>query len=73
MSIDDAINFEDLRELAKRRLPKIAFDFIEGGVEDEVGLDRNQQAFRDVPLVPRYMRNIDGVDKKTEIFGQTYL
>ena len=36
MSIDDAINFEDLRELAKRRLPKIAFDFIEGGVEDEV-------------------------------------
>ena len=72
MSIDDAINYEDLRELAKRRLPKIAFDFIEGGVEDEVGLDRNQKAFRDVPLVPRYMRNIDGVDKKTEIFGQTY-
>ena len=71
MGIDDAINYEDLRKLAKHRLPKIAFDFIEGGVEDEVGLDRNQQAFRDTPLVPRYMRNIDGVDKKTELFGHT--
>ena len=72
MGIDDAINYEDLRKLAKHRLPKIAFDFIEGGVEDEVGLDRNQQAFRDTPLVPRYMRNIDGVNKKTELFGRTY-
>ncbi|MBT4489236.1 MAG: alpha-hydroxy-acid oxidizing protein, partial [Rhodospirillaceae bacterium] len=72
MSIDDAINFEDLRKLAKRRLPKIAYDFIEGGADDEIGLDRNQQAFRDTPLVPRYMRDIDGIDKKTELFGRTY-
>ena len=72
MSIENAINYDDLRKLAKLRLPKIAFDFIEGGADDEVGLDRNQQAFRDTPLVPRYMRNINGVNQKTELFGRTY-
>ena len=41
-SLDAAINFEDLRKLAKRRLPKIAYDFIEGGLEDERGLARNE-------------------------------
>ena len=38
MRLDDAINIEDLHKLAKRRLPKVAFDFIEGGLEDEHGL-----------------------------------
>jgi hypothetical protein len=37
-AVDRAINIDDLKRLAKRRLPKIMFDFIEGGVEDEVGL-----------------------------------
>jgi L-lactate dehydrogenase (cytochrome)/(S)-mandelate dehydrogenase len=72
MSIDDAINYDDLRLLAKKRLPKIAFDFIEGGADDEIGLGRNQKAFRDIALVPRYLRNIDGIDGKTELFGRTY-
>ena len=35
MRIDQAVNIEDLHRMAKRRLPKIAFDFIEGGLEDE--------------------------------------
>ena len=46
MRIETAINFDDLRRMAKRRLPKIAFDFIEGGIEDETGLERNVDAFR---------------------------
>ena len=45
--IDAAINLDDLRKLAKRRLPKIAYDFIEGGLEDEDGLARNEDAFSD--------------------------
>ena len=52
--IDSAINIDDLKRLAKRRLPKIMFDFIEGGVEDEVGLRTNANAFRNLRLVPRY-------------------
>jgi (S)-mandelate dehydrogenase len=35
MNLDQAVNIEDLHRMAKRRLPKIAFDFIEGGLEDE--------------------------------------
>ena len=35
--LDSALNIDDLKRIAKRRLPKIMFDFIEGGVEDEVG------------------------------------
>ena len=72
MSIDDAVNFEDLRQLAKQRLPKICFDFIEGGADDEIGLDRNQQAFRDLPLVPRYLVDVDKRDLTKELFGRKY-
>lgn len=35
MKIENAINIDDLRRLARRRLPRMVFDFIEGGVEDE--------------------------------------
>ena len=41
MNFDQAINIEDLHRIAKRKLPKIIFDYIEGGVEDERGLARN--------------------------------
>jgi (S)-mandelate dehydrogenase len=45
MSIDNAANIEDLQRMAKRRLPKIAFDLIEGGLEAARGLERNTSAF----------------------------
>ena len=44
--MNGAVNIDDLRKLAKKRLPKIAYDFIEGGIDDEVGLATNEQAFR---------------------------
>ena len=47
-----ALNYDDLRRLAKRRLPKVAFDFIEGGVEDEDGLARNDSAFANSASCP---------------------
>ena len=55
-SIDAAVNFDDLRKLAKRRLPKIAYDFIEGGLEDEGGIARNYDAFRRVPAGAALLR-----------------
>jgi len=45
MKVQDAVNIDDLRCLAKRRLPRIAFDFIEGGVEDEHCLLANESSF----------------------------
>ncbi len=67
-----ALNYDDLKRLAKRRLPKVAFDFIEGGVEDEDGLDRNFWAFRQVRLVPKYLIDVDTRDQSTTLFGRTY-
>ena len=72
MNVDDAINFDDLRILAKKRLPKIIFDFIEGGVDDEDGLDRNENAFRRRPLMPRYMVDISERDQSQPLFGRQY-
>ena len=45
------VNIDDLRKLAKKRLPKIAYDFIEGGTDDEVALTTNEQAFRQARVV----------------------
>ena len=39
--MNGVVNIEDLKKLAKKRLPKIAFDFIEGGTDDEVALVTN--------------------------------
>jgi (S)-mandelate dehydrogenase len=70
--IDNAINIDDLRRMAKRRLPKIMFDFIEGGVEDEVGLRTNANAFRDLRLVPRYYVDTSKREQRATLFGRTY-
>ena len=71
-SIDAAINLDDLRKLAKRRLPKLAYDFIEGGLDDEDGLARNEDAFKRIGLVPRYGVDVTKRDQSTTIFGRTY-
>jgi (S)-mandelate dehydrogenase len=70
--IDSAINIDDLKRLAKRRLPKIMFDFIEGGVEDEVALRTNANAFRDVRLVPRYYVDTTNRSQKAKLFGREF-
>jgi L-lactate dehydrogenase (cytochrome)/(S)-mandelate dehydrogenase len=72
VGLNGAINFDDLRKLAKRRLPKIAFDFIEGGLEDEEGLTRTVDAFRQLRLVPRYGVDVTTRDLSAELFGRTY-
>ena len=70
--IDSAINIDDLKRMAKRRLPKIMFDFIEGGVEDEVGLSTNANAFRNARLVPRYYIDTAKREQRATLFGRTY-
>ena len=41
MKLEYVVNIEDLHGAAKRRIPRAAFDYFEGGVEDELGLARN--------------------------------
>ncbi|MCH9673435.1 MAG: alpha-hydroxy-acid oxidizing protein [Gammaproteobacteria bacterium] len=72
MRFKDTINIDDLRKAAKRHAPKIVFDFIEGGVEDEAGIGQNEQAFRDQRLVPRYAIDVSERDQTTTLFGRQY-
>lgn len=71
-TIDSAINIDDLKRIARRRLPKIMFDFIEGGVEDEVGLTTNARAFRDLKLVPRYYVDTSKREQTAKILGLSF-
>jgi L-lactate dehydrogenase (cytochrome)/(S)-mandelate dehydrogenase len=72
MGVERAINYDDLRKLAKRRLPRIAFDFIEGGVDGEEGLETNFDAFSRQKLVPKYLIDTSAPDKRTTLFGRSY-
>ena len=72
MRLNDAINIEDLHRMAKRRLPKIAFDFIEGGLEDERGLERNTSAFHKHQLLPRYLVDVSVRNQAATLFGHVY-
>jgi L-lactate dehydrogenase (cytochrome)/(S)-mandelate dehydrogenase len=70
--VNDAVNIEDLHQMAKRRLPKVAFDFIEGGLEDERGLDTNTAAFHKHYLLPRYLVDVSKRDQTQTLFGRKY-
>jgi (S)-mandelate dehydrogenase len=72
MGLDKVINIEDLRRAAKRRLPRIAFDFIEGGVEGESCLARNEEAFRRHRLLPRYLVDVSARSQSTTLLGRRY-
>lgn len=63
---------QDLKKKAKQRIPKFAFDYLEGGCNDELNLWRNEADFRDIQLIPRYLKKHRGVDMRTELFGHVY-
>ena len=67
--LDSALTIYDLRDIAKRRTPKAAFDYTDGSAEDEISLRRARQAFRDVEFSPSILRGADHVDTSVDIFG----
>jgi (S)-mandelate dehydrogenase len=67
--LSEAVNIEDLRGLAKSRLPRAIFDFFDGGAEDEVTLRENRAAFERVRLLPKVLVDVAEVDTGTQIFG----
>jgi (S)-mandelate dehydrogenase len=64
-----AVSIEDLRDMARRRLPRAIFDFFDGGAEDEVTLRGNRAAFERVRLLPKVLVNVAEVEMATELFG----
>lgn len=61
-----------LRTKAKKRIPRFAFEYLDGGCNSEVNLKRNTQEIRDVQLKPYYLREYGEVSTATTLFGKTY-
>ena len=72
MHLSKAINIADLRKVARRRCPRFAFDYVDGGAEDESGVAENENALRRTQMVPRYLVDVSVRDQRTELFGRTY-
>ena len=66
----DAYSIGAVRNLAKRRLPKMVFDFIDGGAEDELTRARNESDFHDIEFVPQPLMGTSSRDLSIELFGQ---
>jgi len=63
------VNVEDLRQAAKRRLPRSVFDYIDGGADGEVTLRENVRAFEDIAFRPRCAVETPPPDLKTTVLG----
>jgi len=68
--LERAVNIEDLRRLARARLPRSVFDFFDGGAEDETTLAGNRAAFERVRLLPKVLVDVHAVDTGVELFGK---
>ena len=65
------INVDEFRTLARRRLPRRIFDYVDGGAEDERGLRRNRAAFERVAFLPQRLVDVSKRDMSTHLLGQT--
>jgi L-lactate dehydrogenase (cytochrome) len=63
---------DDLRKKAKRKIPRFAFEYLDGGCNEDVNLYRNTEELRQVTLKPFYLAKHGGSDMRTELFGQVY-
>jgi (S)-mandelate dehydrogenase len=67
--LSKAFSIEDLRGIAKRRLPRAVFDFFDGGAEDEVSMRGNRAAFERIRLAPKVLVDVEEVDMRTGLWG----
>ena len=62
----------DLRKRAKFKMPKFAFDYLDGGCNDDINLNKNRTDIQKIELMPNYLSAFDESIIKTELFGHTY-
>ena len=65
-------SIEDLRAKAKNRIPKFAFEYLDGGCNEDINLYKNTHELRKVEMKPRYLVPFKGANLKTELFGHEY-
>jgi L-lactate dehydrogenase (cytochrome) len=65
-----AINVDDLRRVARRRLPRGVFDYIDGGSDDERSIANNRDAFARIEFRPNVLRDVSMIDTATTLLGK---
>jgi (S)-mandelate dehydrogenase len=74
MDINKALNIEDLRVIARKRVPRFVFDYVDGGSEDEVTLHANRESFERLRFRPRTLVDVSQRNLRTTILmGQSAL
>ncbi|WP_396635756.1 alpha-hydroxy-acid oxidizing protein [Maribacter sp. R77961] len=68
----DYPSMDDLRNKAMRRIPKFAFEYLDGGCNEDVSISRNTREIREVQLQPRYLRNRGVSSTKTKVLGMEF-
>ena len=66
-----ALNIADLRDMARRRLPRGIYEYLERGVEDELSLGTNREAYRRIKLLPRVLRGVETIDTSHQVLGES--
>jgi isopentenyl diphosphate isomerase/L-lactate dehydrogenase-like FMN-dependent dehydrogenase len=69
VNLDQAVSVSDVRHLARRRLPRMIFDLIDGGAEDEVTMRANEAAFSEIVFRPRTMVDVSHRTLATSVAG----
>ena len=69
MKLEQALNVRDMRELARRRLPRMIFDLVDGGAEDEVTMRANEAAFSQIEFRPRTLVDVSQRSLATSVVG----
>ena len=64
------VSVADLRSIARRRLPRGVFDYIDGAAEDELAMTANSEAYRRLQFRPRVLRDMSEVDTSTTLLGK---
>ena len=72
MSYRSALNIEDLHKIARRRLPRVAYEFLAGGVEDDVSLGNNRAVFERIRFRPHTLVNVADRSQQVSVYGRTF-
>ena len=63
---------DDLRKRAKVKMPKFAFEYLDGGCNEDINLDKNRTDLQKIELMPQYLSKFEKSEMKTELFGHKY-
>ena len=69
-NINNCHNTKDFRYLAKKRLPKPIFHYIDGAADDVVTYRRNTEAYEQCDLIPNVLAGVENIDMSTTVMGQ---